>query len=74
MSAIPLQKYGEEEYPMTPKSTLHYWATTGYYKNEGPLAGRVKRMGGRWYVSIGSDDPVVDDVVNSIKSLMGKVA
>jgi len=67
MPSIPLQKFGEEEYPMTPKSTLNYWAKLGYYRNEGILAGMVTRIGGRWYVEIGSGDFVTEEIIHSIR-------
>jgi hypothetical protein len=65
--SIPLQKFGEHEYPLTPKSTLNLWAKQGYFQNTGPLAGMVSRIGGRWYVQIGSEDSVVEGITSSIK-------
>jgi len=67
MPSIPLQKFGEQEYPLTPKSTLNLWAKQGYFQNAGPLAGLIKRNGGRWYVQIGSDDHVAKGIIHSIR-------
>jgi hypothetical protein len=69
MPAIPLKKYIEIEYPMTPKSTYEYWATLAFYHNKGPLAGMVKRVSGRWYVTL-SRDEVVSNIINSVKELV----
>ena len=71
MAAIPLQKFREVEYPLTPKSTMHYWAVEGYYRNSGPLAGRVEKIGGRWYVKLSSDH-VVSNIVNDIKEFISE--
>lgn len=54
---------------MTPKSTIHFWATEAYFHNRGPLAGRVKKIFGRWYVSISSDDNVAQNIIDNIKKL-----
>jgi len=72
MPAIPLQKFREVEYPLTPKSTIHHWAVQGYYHHSGPLAGKVKKEGGRWYVQVGSKDPVVESIVATVKDLLNK--
>ena len=69
MALIPLQKFREIEYPLTPRSTMQLWAEQAYYKNFGPLAGRIQRNGGRWYISI-SEDNVVSAIKEKIKELM----
>ena len=68
MAKIPLQKYREIEYPLTPKSTIHLWAQEAYFKNNGPLAGMISRVGGRWYVEI-----IPDEVVSGIKATIKKL-
>ena len=61
------------EYPLTPKSTVNYWAKEGYFKNNGPLAGIVERIKGRWYVKTGSNNSVVNNIVKTItKSIKGE--
>jgi hypothetical protein len=67
MPSIPLQKFGQQEYPLTPKSTLNLWAKQGYFQKTGPLAGMISRIGGRWYVQIGSDDPVSEGIIHGIR-------
>lgn len=69
MAEIPLQKFREIEYPMTPKSTVHFWATEAYFKNRGPLAGRIKKILGRWYVATSNDDTVVEEILKNIRTL-----
>lgn len=70
MPKIPLQKFRDREYPLTPKSTIHYWAEEGYFHNRGPLAGLVEKIGGRWYVKMSaisdSADRVVTDIIAKI--------
>lgn len=72
MAAIPLKKYVEIEYPLTSKSTYEYWASQAFWHNKGPLTGMIKRVGGRWYVTI-SRDEVVDNIINCIEELVSKV-
>lgn len=67
MPAIPLRKYAKEEYPLTPKSTLHYWAAEAFYHNRGIFAGKIKRAGKRWYYIL-STDPIVDKIVAEIRN------
>lgn len=63
---IPLREYMKTEYPLTKKATAHYWAVQGYYNNAGPLAGKISKEGGRWYVKI-SQDTTVNQILESIK-------
>ena len=67
MPAISLRKYIEVEYPLTSKSTYTYWANQALYQGRGPLAGKVKRVGGRWYIEL-NRDKVVSGIVEDIKS------
>ncbi len=69
MPSIPLQKYRDFEFPLTPNSTMNLWAKQAYYNNTGPLKGRVEKVGGRWYVEIGSNDPVVEGILENIKNM-----
>ena len=69
--AIPLQKYREFYFPLTPKSTINLWAKQGYFQNKGPFAGKVTKYGGRWYVETVTD-PVTKKIVKSIKDLFGQ--
>lgn len=71
MAMIPLQKFGEMEFPVTPKSTLNLWAVEGFFRDKGVLAGRIKRIGGRWYVVITSD-AVVENAIGQIKNLIAQ--
>lgn len=68
MSAIPLQKFRGMEFPLTPKSTVHLWVEMAFYKSKGPLAGRVRRVGGRWYVTV-TEDNVADQVKEQLEKL-----
>jgi hypothetical protein len=70
MATIPLQKYCDIEFPLTPKSTRHLWAEMGFYRNEGPLAGKIRRIGGRWYVEMASDDVVVEGILNHVRAVI----
>jgi len=54
---------------MTPKSTIHYWATQAYYHNRGPFAGKIDRVGGRWYYVI-EEDEVVKEAISQIKTIL----
>ncbi len=69
MAEIPLSKYAAIYYPLTPKSTINLWAQEGYYKQKGELSGKVRKIGGRWYVTI-IQDIVVDNIIENIKTLM----
>jgi hypothetical protein len=68
MPKIPLQKFAQKEFPMTPRSTVHHWAKQAQDNKEGPLAGMIERVGGRWYVNVG--DPTTDKIVSEVKALV----
>lgn len=72
MANIPLYKYAEIEFPWTAKSTINLWAIQGFYKNRGPLADMVRRIGGRWYVQVGPADAVAKGILNRIESIVTK--
>ena len=71
MAEIPFHLYVKEHFPRTSKSTVHYWAVQAFYHNKGPFAGRITRMGGRWYYKV-NEDPVVCDVVKKVKETLRK--
>ncbi len=54
---------------MTAKSTIHFWVTEACRHNRGPFAGKVRKICGRWYVTISSDDGVVQSIIDNIKTL-----
>ena len=66
MAKIPLQRFAGIEFPMTAKSTLHLWAVQGYWQNRGPFAGRITRVGGRWYILETDHGKAVDSIVADI--------
>jgi hypothetical protein len=41
---IPLYRYGEIEFPLTPKSTLNFWAVQGFYHEKGPFSNTVTKI------------------------------
>ncbi len=69
MAEIPLYKYANIYYPLTPKSTINLWAQEGFYKQKGELAGKIRKIGGRWYVTI-VHDTVVNNIIEDIKAIM----
>jgi hypothetical protein len=71
MSSIPLQKFREIAFPLTPKSTMNFWAKLAYFRNEGPLAGRISKIRGRWYVQI-SEDCVVNGIKEQIRESLSQ--
>lgn len=70
MTNIPLNKFREISFPLTPKSTMNLWALQAFYQNRGPLAGRVRKYGKRWYVIINNDS--VENVVENIKLIVSE--
>ncbi len=69
MAKIPLYKFAQKEYPLTPKSTINYWAILAYEKKQGPLANMVERIGGRWYVNL-PGDPVTERILTQVRDLL----
>lgn len=51
MVEIPLYMYTRKHYPLTPKSTITYWAKQSM-AGKGPLAGKVNMRGHRYYIII----------------------
>ena len=70
MALIPLHIHAKQEYPLTPKSTVHYWATQAFYHDKGPFKGKIRRVGRRWYISL-EEDPVVMRTINIAKEILG---
>jgi len=70
MASIPFHISIKTEYPLTPKSTVQYWAEQAFYHNKGPFAGRITRIGGRWYLTV-NEDVVIKQVVQEVKSILG---
>ena len=70
MANIPLYKYGGIEFPLTPKSTLNFWAVQGFYFKKGPFSGIVKKIGGRWYINVGPSDATIEKIVSQIEVLV----
>jgi hypothetical protein len=67
---IPLYKYGEIEFPLTPKSTLNFWAVQGFYHKKGPFSNAVTKIGGRWYIKTGPSDVTVGRIIDEIETLV----
>ncbi len=64
---IQLAEYIREYFPKTSLSTARYWAEVGV-KGMGPLAGKIEKILGRWYVCEYKEDnyPIIDNILKDI--------
>lgn len=61
---IPLLKYIRKYFPQTSLGTGNYWAKAGL-SGRGPLAGKIEKILGRWYV-IESQDMDIARILKDI--------